>query len=218
MIRIRVGIAEDQEIFRTGLAHLLNSFKNVEVNFQAENGQQLLDNADLNELDVIVLDYQMPKLNGVQTSKILREKYPKLKIIILSMFEDEAYVEKAIECGANAYLSKDDNLEELEQAIHAIINNQYYFNDRISKVFIKNMVGKGKIEPTFIPDQIEFSPFEIQVLDLISQELTTKEIADQLYRSTRTIEKHRTEMMRKTETKNSVGLVMYGIKKGILKT
>lgn len=214
---IRVAIAEDQEIFRIALGHLLNSFSGVHVEFQGENGKTVVDYENLNEIDIVVLDYKMPIMGGIEASKALRASHPHLKIIILSMFDDESFVEKAIEHGANAYLSKDDDLEELEQAIHAVLNNEYYFNDRISKLFIKNMMGKGKIAPTFVTNSLSFSQMEIQILDLMSKEYTTQQIADKLYRSTRTIDKLRSDMMKKTETKNSIGLIMYGVKKGIIK-
>ena len=133
------------------------------------------------------------------------------------MFDEESFVEKAIENGANAYLSKDDDLEELEQAVHSVLDNEYYFNDRISKLFIKSMIHKGKIQPSFVSNDVVFTEMEVDILQYMSQEMTTNEIADKLFRSTRTIDKHRSEMMRKTETKNSIGLLMYAIKNGIIK-
>jgi DNA-binding NarL/FixJ family response regulator len=218
MKNISVGIAEDQEIFRSALGHLLNSFSGVSVVAQAENGKLLIEHVDINKVDIAIIDYKMPIMGGIETSKILRTKHPNMKIIILSMFDDESFVEKAIENGANAYLSKDDDLEELEMAMHSVLDNEYYFNDRISKIFIRSMISKGKIAPTFINNELSFTQMEVSILDLMSKELTTQEIADKLYRSTRTIDKHRSEMMKKTGTKNSIGLIMYGIKKGLIKT
>lgn len=217
MKTIKVGIAEDQEIFRKALAHLLNNFSSVEVITEADNGKTLLESDELNEIDIAVLDYKMPIMGGIETSRELRKQRPGIKIIILSMFDDEQFVEKAIENGANAYLSKDDDLEELEMAIQSVLENEYYFNDRISKLFIKSMINKGKITPTFISSEVSFSQMEISILELMSKEFTTQEIADKLFRSTRTIDKHRSEMMRKTSTRNSIGLVMYGVKKGLIK-
>lgn len=217
MKTIKVGIAEDQEIFRKALAHLLNNFSSVEVITEASNGKALLESEELGEIDIAVLDYKMPIMGGIETSRELRKLRPGIKIIILSMFDDEQFVEKAIENGANAYLSKDDDLEELEMAIQSVLENEYYFNDRISKLFIKSMINKGKITPTFISSEVSFSQMEISILELMSKEFTTQEIADKLFRSTRTIDKHRSEMMRKTSTRNSIGLVMYGVKKGLIK-
>ncbi len=217
MSKIKVGIAEDQEIFRKALTHLLGSFKGIEVISEAENGKILLDSREIDEIDIAILDYKMPIMGGIETSREIRKNHPNIKIIILSMFDDESFVEKAIENGANAYLSKDDDLEELEFAIQGVLDNQYYFNDRVSKLFIKSMINKGKITPTFSNNDVELSQTEVEILELMSKEFTTQEIADKLYRSTRTIDKHRTEMMKKTKTKNAIGLVMFGVKNGILK-
>lgn len=217
MSKIKVGIAEDQEIFRNALYHLLNKFDRVEVITQAENGKALLESKEVEILDIAILDYKMPIMGGIETSRELRKKYPDIKIIILSMFDDESFVEKAIENGANAYLSKDDDLEELEFALQGVLDNQYYFNDRVSKLFIKSMINKGKITPTFANKNVELHQTEIAILDLMSKEFTTQEIADHLFKSTRTIDKHRSEMMKKTNTRNAIGLIMYGVKHGILK-
>ena len=217
MKEIKVGIAEDQAIFRAALMLLLNSFESINVLTQAENGKILTEASELPDLDVVILDYKMPIMGGIETSMELRKRFPKIKIIILSMFDGETFVEKAIENGANAYLSKDDDLKDLEMAIHSVLENEYYFNDRISKLFIRSMITKGKIRPNFPSDEASFSQMEVSILDLMSKELTTQEIADSLFRSTRTIDKHRSEMMRKTKTRNSIGLIMYGIKQGIIK-
>ena len=123
MSKIKVGIAEDQEIFRKALSHLLNQFNRVEVITEAENGKALLESKEVEVLDIAILDYKMPIMGGIDTSRELRKKYPDIKIIILSMFDDESFVEKAIENGANAYLSKDDDLEELEFAIQGVLDN-----------------------------------------------------------------------------------------------
>lgn len=216
MEKIKVGIAEDQNIFRKGLIHLINGFSTTEVVAEAENGKELLSLMDEANPKVVILDYQMPGLSGIETSRLLREKYHDVKVIILSMFDDEQFVEKAIENGANGYLSKDDDLEEIESAIQGVLENDYYFNDRLSKVFVKSLVSSGKIQPSFSYQDSSFTELEIEILELIAQEFTTQEIADKLLRSTRTIDKYRTAMMEKSGTKNAIGLVMYGVKHGYI--
>lgn len=216
MQKIKVGIAEDQNIFRKGLIHLINGFQTTEVIAEAENGKELLLLMDQTIPDVVILDYQMPGLSGIDTSRLIRDKFRNVKVIILSMFDDEQFVEKAIENGANGYLSKDDDLEEIESAIHGVLENDYYFNDRLSKVFVKSLVSSGKIQPSFSYKDNSFTEQEIEILELIAQEYTTQEIADKLLRSTRTIDKYRTAMMDKSGTKNMIGLVMYGVKHGYI--
>jgi len=214
---VTVGVAEDQQIFRKGLVLLLNELENVQVIIEAENGSVLLDRMKETCPDIVILDYDMPIVSGIEASRFIRKMYPSVKIIILSMYESENYVESAIENGANGYLSKDDDLYELEYAIQMVMENNYYINDRVSKIFINDLMLKGKIKPSFLYNNIEFSHTEIKILNLISKELTTSEIAIELSKSQRTIEKYRTKMMEKVGAHNSIGLVMYGVKNNIIK-
>lgn len=216
MNTIKIGVAEDQQIFRKGLILLLNSFDNVEVTNEGGNGSELLDQMEENCPDIVILDYNMPMMDGIETSKVIRKRFSNVKIILLSMYDDELFVESAIENGANGYLSKNDDLFEIEMAIHGVLNNNYYLNDRVSKIFINNLMQNGKINPSFVSNSINFNQIEAKILHLISREYTTPEIALELSKSVRTIEKYRSTMMEKVGAQNSVGLVMYGIKNKII--
>lgn len=217
MNTIKVGVAEDQQIFRKGLIMLLNGFEGVEVVHEGENGQLLFDQLDANMLpDVVILDYSMPVLGGIPTAKKIRENYPDVKIIILSMYDDEEFIEAAIENGANGYLSKDDDLNELDSAIKGVLSNHYYLNDRLSKLFVNGLMNRGKIDPKFKSHNIEFNEEELKILQLISKEYTTTEIADTVNKSTRTVEKYRTRMMEKVGAHNSIGLIMYAVKHDLI--
>lgn len=216
MNQISVGVAEDQQIFRKGLVLLLNSFENISVTHEANDGSVLLDLMADNCPDVVILDYSMPILGGIETCKEIRKRFNGVKVLILSMYDDEEFVETAIENGANGYLSKDDDLSEIENAIHGILNNNYYLNDRVSKIFIDSLMKQGKINPKFVNNAIEFTPDELRILHLISQENTTQQIAGTMNKSIRTIEKYRTRMMEKVGAQNSIGLIMYAVKNKIL--
>lgn len=213
---IRVGIAEDQKIFRQGLENLLNSFSGIQVVCTAENGLELVEQLESAQPDVVLVDYRMPVLNGLETVRKIRETNQQLKILILSMYDDPEFVETTLESGANGYLSKDDDPEEIEKAILSSVETGYYLNDKTSKILISKLMHQGKMSPKFEKDKIEFSPFELEVLQLICQEFTTLEIADRLCRSTRTIEGARTAMMQKVGSRNVVGLVMYAIKNNLI--
>lgn len=208
----RIGVAEDQKMFRKGLVMLLNSFEGMEVIYEGENGQELLDQIQNNPPHVAILDYSMPVMGGIETTLQLREKFPDIKIILLSMYDDEEFIEKAIESGANGYLSKDDDLSELDSAIKGVLSNHYYLNDRLSKLFVNRLMNKGKINPKFSNPVVDFNEEEMRILKLISKEFTTQEIADEVNKSIRTIEKYRTRMMEKVGAQNSIGLIMYAIK------
>jgi DNA-binding NarL/FixJ family response regulator len=214
--KITIGIAEDQQIFRKGLISLINSFESMQVTHEAENGSQLLDLMRKNCPQVVILDYSMPLLNGIETTKAIRLNFPAVKIILLSMYEAEEFVEAAINAGANSYLSKDDDLSEINKAIEAVLHSNYYLNDRVSAIMIGNLIKSGKIDPKYKNNSVEFSPDEIKVIDLISKEFTTQQIADKLFKSTRTIEKYRTKMMERVGASNSVGLIMYAVKNKII--
>lgn len=213
---IKIGLAEDQAIFRKALIMLLNSFQGMEVVLDAENGSELLDKMAVNCPDIVILDYSMPLMGGIETAQAIRKKFPAVRVIILSMYDDEEFVEAAIENGANGYLSKDDDLQEIEQAIHGVLANNYYLNDRVSKVFINNLMQRGKIHPAFVSSSIDFTHDEIKILNLISKEQTNQQIADTMCKSIRTIEKHKTRMMEKVGAQNNVGLVLYAIKHKII--
>lgn len=216
MTQIKIGIAEDQQIFRKGLALLLNSFTNIVVVNEGENGVDLIDQMTQNCPNVVIMDYNMPLMDGIETTKAIRKKFPEVKIILLSILDGEDHVASAIENGANGYLSKNDTLSEIEMAIQGVVNNNYYLNDRVSKVFINHMMKNGKLNPSFISTKITFNKDEIKILDLISKEYTNQQIADEICKSTRTVEKHRTNMMLKVGAQNSVGLIMYAIKNKII--
>lgn len=213
---ITLGIAEDQQIFRKGLFMLLNSFKNMKVICEGENGKVLIDQFETEVPNVVILDYSMPVMGGIETAKYIRENFPETKIILLSMYDDEEFIESAIESGANGYLSKDDDLNELEAAIKSVLSNHYYLNDRLSKLFINRMMSKGKIRPEFENEKVEFNEDEVSIIELISREHTNQEIADKLCKSVRTVEKYRSKLIEKVGAQNTIGLIMYAIKHKII--
>jgi DNA-binding NarL/FixJ family response regulator len=213
---IRVGIAEDQLIFRQGLETLINGFDGVEVVCSVENGQLLIDQLATAKLDLVFLDYRMPVMGGLETVQKIRKTNQDLKLLILSMYDDHAFVELTIESGANGYLSKDDDPKEIEKAILSVVETGYYLSDRTSKILISKLMMTGKMKPKFDVEKPELSSFEKSVLDLICKEYTNEEMADTLFKSKRTIESTRTLMMQKIGARNVVGLVMYAIKNDLI--
>ncbi len=213
---VRVAIAEDQAIYRQGLENLLNSFAGVNVVCSVENGQELINTLQHERIDVVFLDYRMPVLNGLETVRRIRKFDKKLKILIISMYDDNVFVEQTIESGANGYLSKDDSPEEIERAVFSCMETGYYLSDRTSKMLISKLMVNGKIKPQLETRQVEFTPFELQVLQMICKEFTTQEIADVTFKAKRTIEGARTMMLQKVGARNVVGLVMYAVKHNLI--
>jgi len=216
MQEIKVAIADDQSIFRQGLVNLVNSFDNVTVLYSSENGKELIEQLPAQRPDLVLLDFRMPVLNGMETTRIIREQYPEMRILILSMYDNSEFVESAIANGANGYLSKDDEPEEIAKAIYSTMEMGYYMNDRTSKMLITKMMKEGAMKPTFLSDNVQFTEMELQIIQLISEEYTTPEIAVQLIRSTRTIESLRTLIMQKIGCRNAVGIVLYALKHNLI--
>ncbi|GAB5416521.1 MAG: response regulator transcription factor [Crocinitomicaceae bacterium] len=209
--KITIGVAEDQKIYRDGLIAMLNGTDNSKVTIEAETGVELLLKMKGNVPDVVLLDYRMPEMNGIDVAKKIREKYDSVKILLLSYYDNQEFVVRAVECGANGYLSKDDPPEEILQAIESAVDTGYYMNDRTSKCLIGELVRQGKVVPSF-DGAVEFSRVELQIIKYICQEKSASEIGLLLYRSKRTIDGYRAGIMKKIGAKNVVGIVMYAAK------
>src|SRR5688572_29529825 len=138
---LRIAVADDQKMFRTGLINLLNNIENVHVVVEAADGKELIKSLQTTAVDVAFVDYRMPELNGISTAKIIRDKFPTVRVIILSMYDDEELIIKAIENGANGYLVKDDEPEEIKRAIDSVMSIGYYANDRTSKILITKLMA-----------------------------------------------------------------------------
>lgn len=216
MNTIKIGIAEDQQIFRSGLITLLNGLPRVNVIYEEENGAELILAIKDSIPDILILNHNMPEIDGIKATKEAREKFPLAKIIILSSEVNNKNILDALENGASVYLSKDDGHTEIKKAIQGVIENNFYINERVSKVLINNMMEKGKINSSFYSNTVEFSKDELKILNLISQEYTTQQIADHIYKSTRTVEKYRTKMFLKVNVQSSVGLIIYAVKNNLI--
>jgi DNA-binding NarL/FixJ family response regulator len=219
MKRIKIAVADDQAIFRTGFVSMLNNIPGIQVVVEAEDGAELIEKLRAVKVHIVFLDYRMPNMNGAAASKIIRANYPDTRVLFLSMYDDEEFVTSAIENGTNGYLTKDDSPEEILKAIESVMNTGFYMNDRTSKVVVRNMVLLGKIRPRFAresDDLPDFTTQELTVIGLICREYSTKEIAEIMKKAERTIEGYRAEIMKKTGTRNSVGIVMYAVKYGIV--
>jgi DNA-binding NarL/FixJ family response regulator len=214
--RIRIGIAEDQEIFRRGLSELLCKFPNYEVCQETENGLSLIQEMQNNCPDLVILDYNLPLLNGIETIKEIKRKFPKVKTLILSMYNEEKIIQNAFENGVNGYLCKDDSFNEIPNAIDQVMKNQFYMNDRYTSILLQSLKSQKGFVFELEKKETGFTLFELQILNLISKEKTNKEIASILNKSTRSIEKHKSIMMDKADVQNSVGLIIYAVKNKII--
>lgn len=211
---IKLAIADDHFLIRKGLVEIVAGFKNIELLFEVENGKQLLAYIETQKPDVVLMDIKMPEIDGIEATKILKNKYPGIKVIMLSMYEDDNLVIHSIENGAVGYLVKNAEPEEVEEAINTACEQGFYFNEKVSAALLKKVLNKSNLDVNI--DETDLTETEKNVLILICQEYTNQEIADKLFLSKRTVDWHRQNLLSKTKAKNTAGLVMYAVKYGLV--
>ena len=211
---IKVAIADDHALFRAGVKTALSAKKDVELIAEADNGMQLLNLLKHIEPDVILLDIQMPIMDGISTLPEIRKINPNVKVIILSMHNDHSMISKLMEIGANSYLTKNSDSETIYQAIKTCYEQEFFFNELTNKALLTGLRTR-KNEPEHVMDA-QLSDKEIRILKLMCEEKTTKEIADIVDISPRTVEAIRDKLKTKTGAKSMAGLVMYAVKKGFV--
>jgi DNA-binding NarL/FixJ family response regulator len=210
-MKINVAIADDQKLFRKGMASLVNSFADMELIFEAGDGSELLSRCDSEPIkpDIILLDLSMPVLNGLEALKILKVKHPNIKVIILTIHELESFILTTIQEGANGYLAKNAEPEEVELAIREVFKNDFYFTPPMLAVMHKGLMKK--IQPISLIVDAQLTGRELEILQLICKQHSSQEIATILSLSSRTIEGHRNNLLLKTKSRNTAGLVLYAL-------
>jgi hypothetical protein len=212
---IKVAIADDHVLFRAGVKTALSIHKDIKMIAEADNGMQLLTVLKHVQPDVILLDIQMPILDGIGTLPEIKKLYPQIKVIMLTMHNDHSMISKLMELGANSYLTKNSDSEIIYQAVKTVHEEEYYFNQLTNKALIDGLRVKRQAEAT-LPVDAKLTDKEITILRMICEEKSTKEIADLVDLSPRTVEAIRDKLKVKTGAKSLAGLVMYAVKSGII--
>jgi DNA-binding NarL/FixJ family response regulator len=213
--KIKIGVVDDQQLFRKGLISLLNEFEDLEVVLEAENGKDLLNKlSNKAQPNVLLLDIEMPIMNGIEVLQKLREKKSQIKVIIITMHDEEEMVLHLIEKGANGFLPKSEDIENVVQAVKSVIETGYYFNDKFSNAMLFKIMNEKDIQPKFITANL--GDKEIEIIQLICKEYTNKEIAAMLFLSVRTIDGYRERILRKIGARNTAGIVLYAIKNKLI--
>lgn len=206
-------MADDHGIFRDGFKVLLRGQHEVKLVGEAGDGKQLLNIIASTNPDVVITDIKMPGMDGIELCRSIKSKYPDVQVIALSMFNDDHLIVDMLDAGATGYLLKNTNKAELLNAIRIVYEGgEYYSPDTAHK--LARLIGKSK-SAMLKRRQVKFSAREVEIIQLICQELTNKEIAAKLKLSVRTVENHRDKIHEKSGAKNSVGLVIYAIRHGI---
>jgi DNA-binding NarL/FixJ family response regulator len=213
--KIKIGIADDQALFRKAIATVLSAESDFEVIIEAEDGKKLIDKLENEENpDVLILDLRMPEINGIEATEWIRKHKTDLKIIIVSLHDEVEIIEHLFEKGANAYLDKNSEPEEVIKAIKTVYSQDYYFTAAVRNALEMSTVQSEK-RINFIEEH-KISKREKEVLDLICQEYTNSEIAQKMDISPRTVDGHRLRLLQKSMSRNTAGLVLFAIKNGLI--
>jgi len=217
MESIKVILADDHQLVRDGIRSLIRDAKNIEVIEEASDGYELLEKLKTTKPDIIVLDISMPRLSGIDAIKKIKEEFPSVKVLVLSMFTSEEYIFNAIKAGARGYLPKNTSKKELLEAIYSIHAGNEYFSESISNIILKSYIKKVKSNDDYSgKTQNVLSSRELEILTLFAEGNTNQEIAEKLFISIRTVESHKNHIMQKLELKTTVDLVKFAIKNNII--
>lgn len=211
---IRIALVDDHQLFRKSLGLLIATFHEVEVVYDTDDGLQLLETlANGTSIDVVLLDIQMPIMNGFELCARLKELNPDVKILIVSQLTTKEAVDKIMDCGANGFFTKNSPPELLEEAINGVVQKDYYFDMELAAVIRKAILWEHKTYPNHSQTpKINLTSREIEIILMACKEMSSIEIGDKLCISPRTVEKHRKRIMEKTDSKNFIGVVLYALK------
>jgi DNA-binding NarL/FixJ family response regulator len=212
---VKVAIADDHKIFRKGVILSLRQFNNIKFVQEAENGQELINGLAESNPDVILMDLKMPIKDGIESTKYINKHFPSIRIIILTMYEDERFVGHLMDSGANGYLLKSTDPAEIKKAIADVMRTGFYLNNFVNRILIKKNYSKQKFNPT-LNSEVVISEREKEVLTLVCMEYTAQEIAQKMEISARTVEAIKDRLMERFGVKNSVGLVFYSLKNSLI--
>ena len=213
MDTIRIALVDDHALFRNGLKLLLDNIKNFKVVTEAKNGKEFVDQLSPdNAPDVVLMDINMPIMNGIEAAKAATARVPQLKIIALSMFREEDYYYEMINAGAKGFLLKNSDINDVTTAIEQVMMGNSYFSQEV----LYNVIRKFQPHKEEELDTALLSKRELQVLQGICRGLSNQEIADTLFLSKRTVDKHRSNLLSKTNSKNTANLIMYAIKNKLI--
>ncbi|MEO6851899.1 MAG: response regulator transcription factor [Mucilaginibacter sp.] len=215
MKTIKLAIADDHKIFRNGIKATLEDCPDFKLVIEASNGKELIGQLAANPPDVILMDIKMPEMDGMQTTAYIHQNFRQIKVLALSMHNEDKYIVDMMKAGAAGYLLKNAEPEEIIGAILTVYEKGFYFNEHLSVTLIKQLVGPGSYSDN-AGQQVDLNDREIEVLKLVCQEHSNQEIADKIFLSVRTVEGYRARLFEKTGSKNLVGLVIFAIKKGII--
>jgi DNA-binding NarL/FixJ family response regulator len=214
---IKVLITDDHVLYRAGVKTALSAKKDVKVIAEADNGMHLLNMLKMIQPDVILLDIQMPVMDGIGALPEIKKNWPHIKVIMLTMMDDHSMITKLMELGANSYLSKTSDSEVIYEAIKTCYEQEYFFNALTNKALLSNLKAKNTMTPQkMVQAEANLNDKEMLILKLMCEEKSTREIADIVELSPRTVEAIRDKLKVKTGAKSTAGLILYAVKNNLL--
>ena len=214
MANIKVLLVDDHKIVRDGIKLMLKSQAGIDVVAEADDGAKVIELLESTPVDVVVMDINMPEMNGIQATKLVKKEHPEIKVLALTMSSDDSHIRQMVQAGASGYIMKSAGREELTDAIQDVMSGKHYFSDQATQSIMMDLVkNKGK---SSAPDPVHITDRELEVLQMIVKEHTNQEIAEKLYISPRTVDAHRRNLLQKTGARNTAGLVKYAFQNGLV--
>ncbi|WP_302304965.1 response regulator transcription factor [Culturomica massiliensis] len=210
MQKLNLYLVDDHKLFREGLKLLLSTQDFVKHIYEASNGREFIENLPLTECDVVLMDIEMPEMNGIEATREALHLHPELKIIVLSMYGDEQYYYQMIDAGAKGFMLKNTGIENVIKGIQKVAAGENFFSEELLFNILNNMRDNSKTTAD-VPDN-ELSDREMEILYHVCKGESNQEIAEALFISKRTVDKHRANLLSKTGCRNTAALVMYAIK------
>ena len=221
-MKTRLLIADDHSVVRDGIRTVLKSSPEFRIVAEAEDGEEAVELARQHRPDVVIMDISMPKLNGVEATAILKKQNPDIKVVILTVHEEEEYVYQILRAGANGYILKSAGKKEIFEAIRSAMSGERFFSPGISRIIIESFIKRAREAgaepaPMTAPPATQLTKRETEVLQYIAQGFTNRKIAETLFLSVRTINTHRTNLMQKLNIHDTARLVRYAIETGLVR-
>lgn len=219
MEKIRLCIADDHRLFRAGFRSMLSGIRDFDFVFEAGNGQELIDQLEKDPCDIVLLDVNMPVMDGIKATSVLKERFPDVKIIVISMFDEDRFVTHMLELGVNGYLLKDSSPDEVEKAIRQVYTEGAYYSDFVGRALHRKLMAKKNDRvpmPTLTALAVELTSREKEVLRLLCDGLSTAEIGDKMCISARTVEGYRQRIIEKTGAKNIAQAIAFAYQRNLI--
>jgi two-component system response regulator NreC len=214
--KIRILLADDHALIRSGIATLLQGANDLEVVGEASDGEEAIEKTQLLKPDVVVIDLSMPRLSGIEATKVITRRFPAVHVLVLTMHENEEYVYQILRSGASGYVLKSAGKDELSTAIRAVAKGEKFFSPRVSEIMAEGYVRRADGEAPSSRSEVPLTKREREILALVVQGLTNQQIANMLYISPRTVDTHRTNIMQKLDIHDLANLVRFAIDHGLL--